>query len=242
MKGLNLDEKFCALKEFASDDIADALMKLNVPYGGFLPDIVMYGPERQAGNTKLIGPAYTIKTVLRTDTTSPRPKQHFADAAPPGSVVFVSVPPNTVNAAWGGLMTARVKAKGANGIVVDGRIRDLAEIREEGIPAFAKGTSSLSAKDFIRPTALNHPVTLNGNYDPPIVIRPGDIIFGDLDGVICIPRRLLDTVIEMCKVNKKIDAGLKEQVKKGISLVEIFAMYRIKWAKDDDDHPASWGS
>ncbi len=41
--------------------ITDALMKLNVPYGGFLPDIVMYGPERQAGNTKLIGPAYTIK-------------------------------------------------------------------------------------------------------------------------------------------------------------------------------------
>ncbi|GBB91576.1 hypothetical protein RclHR1_18960001 [Rhizophagus clarus] len=218
MRRLNLDEEFNALKEFASDDITDGLIKLNVPYGGFLPDIVMYGPEKQAGNTKLVGPAYTIK----------------ADAVPPGSVVFVSAP-NTVSAAWGRLMTARIKAKGANGIVVDGRIRDLAEIREEG-------TSSLSAKDYIRPTASNHPVTLNGNYDPPIVIRPGDIIFGDLDGVVCIPRRLLDKVVEMCKANTKIDGGLKEQVKKGISLVEIFAMHRITCGKEDDDHPASWGS
>ncbi|GES98730.1 RraA-like protein [Rhizophagus clarus] len=241
MRRLNLDEEFNALKEFASDDITDGLIKLNVPYGGFLPDIVMYGPEKQAGNTKLVGPAYTIKTILRTDTISPKPKQHFADAVPPGSVVFVSAP-NTVSAAWGRLMTARIKAKGANGIVVDGRIRDLAEIREEGIPAFAKGTSSLSAKDYIRPTASNHPVTLNGNYDPPIVIRPGDIIFGDLDGVVCIPRRLLDKVVEMCKANTKIDGGLKEQVKKGISLVEIFAMHRITCGKEDDDHPASWGS
>ncbi len=87
----------------------------------------------------------------------------------------------------------------------------------------------MSSKYFIRPAALNHPVTLNGNYDPPIVIRPGDIIFGDLDGVVCIPRRLLDKVIEMCKVNTKIDAELKEQVKQGMSLVEVFAMYRVKW-------------
>lgn len=61
----------------------------------------------------------------------------------------------------------------------------------------------MPVKDYIR-TALNHPVN-----NPPIVIRSGDIIFGNLDGVVCIPRRLLDIVVEMCKpVNTKIDARL----------------------------------
>ncbi|GET65437.1 hypothetical protein GLOIN_2v1482442 [Rhizophagus irregularis DAOM 181602=DAOM 197198] len=52
----------------------------------------------------------------------------------------------------------------------------------------------------------------SGKINPPIVIRPGDIIFGNLDGVVCIPRRLLDKVVENCKpVNTKIDARLKEK-------------------------------
>ncbi|PKK63663.1 hypothetical protein RhiirC2_854873 [Rhizophagus irregularis] len=52
----------------------------------------------------------------------------------------------------------------------------------------------------------------SGKINPPIVIRPGDIIFGNLNGVVCIPRRLLDKVVENCKpVNTKIDARLKEK-------------------------------
>jgi len=69
-----------------------------------------------------------------TDTAAPKPDQHFVDAIPEGSVVCISQPANMVNAVWGGLMTARAQVKGALGVIVDGRIRDLNEQREAGFP------------------------------------------------------------------------------------------------------------
>ncbi|RGB24269.1 hypothetical protein C1646_773319 [Rhizophagus diaphanus] len=96
-----------------------------------------------------------------------------------------------------------------------------------GLQAFAKGTEFASQRLY-----SSNSIKPSGKINPPIVIRPGDIIFGNLDGVVCIPRRLLDKVVEMCKpVNTK---RLKEQVKKG--------MYKITCAKEDDDYLASWGS
>ncbi|CAG8823958.1 19920_t:CDS:2, partial [Gigaspora rosea] len=103
----NLEEKLKHLETFSSCDVADALLKIDNPYGGFLPDIVMFSPEYLAGNSKLIGPVFTCVPV--SDVTSPKPSQHFADAVPANSVVFVSAPPDTINAVWGGLMNTRAK-------------------------------------------------------------------------------------------------------------------------------------
>ncbi|CAG8658997.1 5259_t:CDS:2 [Funneliformis caledonium] len=89
--------------------------------------------------------------------------------------------------AWGGLMTARVKAKGTNGIVVDSLIRDLTD---------------LSSKHLM--------VT--------IVVRPGDIIFGFRRFHVYPPKTVIEDLY-----------GIKKACKKGISLVKIFAIYRIKW-------------
>jgi regulator of RNase E activity RraA len=57
------------------------------------------------------------------------------DSVPEGAVVFVSCPPKTPNAVYGGLMTTRAKANGAVGSVIDGRFRDLQEQREQNYPA-----------------------------------------------------------------------------------------------------------
>jgi regulator of RNase E activity RraA len=72
--------------------------------------------------------------VPASDKESPKPAQHFVDAVPQGSVVCISQPDNMVNAVWGGLMTARAMNRGALGVIVDGRIRDLNEQREFGFP------------------------------------------------------------------------------------------------------------
>ena len=78
--------------------------------------------------------------VPASDKESPKPDQHFVDAIPEGSVVCISQPANTTNAVWGGLMTARAQVKGALGVIVDGRIRDLNEQREAGFPVRKKIT------------------------------------------------------------------------------------------------------
>ena len=58
-------------------DVSDALLKLNHPHGGFLSNITLWSPERQAGSTKTIGPAYTVRYVLKTDVDAPKFDGHY---------------------------------------------------------------------------------------------------------------------------------------------------------------------
>ncbi|KAJ8610940.1 hypothetical protein MRB53_038244 [Persea americana] len=114
--------------------VGDALLKLGVPYGGFLSGLHMYSPERQAGSHKVFGPAYTVQMVPASDKTSPKPAKHFVDTVPKNSVVFISQPKGLYSACWGGLMSTRAKFLGAQGVVVDGNFRDINEHREMGFP------------------------------------------------------------------------------------------------------------
>lgn len=137
-----------ALQPFTTCDVSDALLKLKYRNGGFLAGPTMWSPRRQDGDTKIIGRAYTVK-YARNDDPAPKATSHYVrarrcfltwltglqiDSVPKGSVVFISVPPDTPNAAYGGLMSTRAKACGAVGSVIDGRIRDLREHRNLDFP------------------------------------------------------------------------------------------------------------
>ena len=58
-------------------DVADALIKLKVPHGGFLAGLTMWSPTRQEGPTKIIGPAYTVKYVRKHYENEPKPSGHY---------------------------------------------------------------------------------------------------------------------------------------------------------------------
>ncbi|KAH8551646.1 ribonuclease E inhibitor RraA/Dimethylmenaquinone methyltransferase [Umbelopsis sp. PMI_123] len=212
------------LQAFSTCEIADALQKLgNTPWGGYLADIQMWSPKFCSGETKIIGPAYTVKMVNKEDDNAPTPSQHFADAAPEGSVIFISAPPNYKNAVWGGLMSARAKTLNVQGVVVDGRIRDLAEHRGMQIPVFAQGHSILSQGAFLRPSEIGVPATMS---TCPVVVHPGDIIVGDLDGVVCIPRDQIEQVVVYCQKYTAIDNRCMEDILQGASVQETFKKHR----------------
>ncbi|CAB4374245.1 RraA-like protein [Rhizophagus irregularis] len=219
-------KKLELLKSFSACDVADALLRLKHPLGGYLPDIVMFSPEYQSGDTKLVGPVYTVKLVPKSDTTSPKIDKSYVDTVPSGSVVFLSTPQNSVNAVWGGLMNTRAKILGVRGVVVDGRVRDLDELRSDETPVFARAVSILSSREFTRLSELNIPVTLNGNHDPPIKINPDDIILADLNGVVCIPKDLLDQVLDSCEKHTVMDKNLKNALYEGMTLTEAKSIHR----------------
>ncbi|KAF9955635.1 hypothetical protein BGZ72_003555 [Mortierella alpina] len=162
-----------------------------------------------------------------SDTEAPKPDQHFVDAIPEGTVVCISQPRNMVNAVWGGLMTARAQIKGALGVIVDGRIRDLNEQREAGFPVFAKATSIMGAGPFTRASALNVPITMQPNPDhPAVTIHAGDYIVADADGIVVIPKDLLAQVEAHCKKSTAVDDQCMEALKAGESIVTTFKKYR----------------
>ncbi|KAF9430199.1 hypothetical protein BGZ94_007904 [Podila epigama] len=212
---------------YSSCDVADALLVLGLPDAGYIPDLHLWSPEFKAGNTRLFGPAYTVQMVPVTDTKAPKPEQHFVDAIPEGSVVCISQPANMVNAVWGGLMTARAQVRGAQGVVIDGRIRDLNEQREAGFPVFAKATSIMGAGPFTRASALNVPITMQPNLNhPAVTIHPGDYVVADADGVVVIPKDKLAEVEAQCKRSTEVDDKCMTALKSGESIVSTFKKFR----------------
>ncbi|KAG8959497.1 hypothetical protein FRC00_001528 [Tulasnella sp. 408] len=213
------------LAEFSACEVSDALIKLGVGSGGYLPDITMRSPAYDDLTVKLCGPAYTVQMVDARDNTSPKPKEHFVDAAPSGSVVVIAAPAEAKNAVWGGLMTAGAKARGAIGVVIDGRCRDLGEHRAQLFPVFAKGSSTLGQGGFTRPSALNVPIKIGQDL---VAVNPGDLIIGDADGVVCVPADLVENVAELCRTGREVDDRCMADIRAGKGVAASFKLHRGK--------------
>ncbi|KAL1923353.1 uncharacterized protein VTP21DRAFT_8333 [Calcarisporiella thermophila] len=210
------------LENFTSCDISDALLKLRIPHGGFIPDIDMLSPSYKHSETRIIGPAFLVKMVEK-ESNEPRPSEHFCDVVPEGHVLVLSAPKEAKNAVMGGLLAARAKFRGARGVVVDGRVRDLVELRSSKFPVFARATSTLSAGPFTRPTTLNQSLSIGE-----VKINPGDIIIADADGVVCLPLHLVKDVINECKKSVEVDEKCMRDIIEGRGIAETFAEHRGK--------------
>jgi regulator of RNase E activity RraA len=135
--------------------------------------------------TPLAGTAVTVRTrggdnlaVLRA-----------YDFCRPGDVMVIDAGGDVTNAIFGGIMSLGAQKLGLAGLIVDGAIRDVAEIGERTFPVYARGVSHRGPyKD--GPGAINVEVTVGG-----MVVRPGDIIVGDQDGLCAFPQALADEVI-----------------------------------------------
>ncbi len=127
---------------------------------------------------RLAGPAFTVRT---------EPGEHPAvrralEQAPAGAVIVVDGGGFLERALWGGTMSKLAHDRGVTGLVVDGAVRDLDEIEELGFPVFAAGvvpTPPLREGDGETGSAI----TCGG-----IAVSPGDLVVGDADGVVVVPR------------------------------------------------------
>jgi hypothetical protein len=72
-----------ALSSYSTCDISDALLKLGIPTGGFLPDISLWSPQRQEGPTRVAGPAYTVKFMRNHQTNTPILAKHYVRTEDP---------------------------------------------------------------------------------------------------------------------------------------------------------------
>lgn len=103
------------------------------------------------------------------------------DLARPGDVIVVDAGGDLTNAIIGELMSGYAATRGVAGIVINGAIRDADTLRRNPLPVYAAGVTHRGPyKD--GPGQINVPVSLDG-----MVVRPGDIVVGDGDGVLCIP-------------------------------------------------------
>ncbi|KAK7216230.1 hypothetical protein V2G26_004233 [Clonostachys chloroleuca] len=215
------------LKQWSSCDVSDGLSKLGHAHGGFLEGINLYSPDFVTGDTKIVGPAFTVKFEPKSNTSAPKVKGNYIDQIPRDAVVFISQPAPHINACYGGLMSLRAKALGAAGVVIDGSVRDLQEHRDLGFPLFARthGTTAGGAVCF--PSQVSVPIQLQSSIQE-ATINPNDYIIADKDGVVVLPADLAEQVLEIIPKVVSADEKCAEAIKGGMSVEEAFATFRGK--------------
>ena len=148
----------------------------------------------RSANPRMAGPAFTV----RVHTADILMVSKALSECPKGSVLVIDGHGERNTALWGGLTTAAAHRKGLAGIVVDGAIRDIAEIRRSRLPVFARAVVA-NAGGAEYAGELEVPVQCGG-----IVVNPGDWLVGDEDGVVVIPIQRLEEAIRIG--NSIIDA------------------------------------
>jgi len=136
---------------------------------------------------RLVGVACTVKVYPGDNLMV-----HKAlDVARPGDAIVVDTSASTATAVLGDLVSTKARHRGVAGFVVDGLIRDLPGIRAlRDFPVFARGVTPIGPLHR-GPGEINYPVSVGG-----IVVHPGDVIVGDLNGVVVVPRDIAGDVLE----------------------------------------------
>ncbi|GAA5872665.1 hypothetical protein JCM8547_003724 [Rhodosporidiobolus lusitaniae] len=208
------------LEPYGACDVADALTRLKVPYGGFLSGLSL---RSHAGNGKILGPAFPVLFERNEHkATKLSVRGHYIDAIPKDTVLFLSAPPNLPNAVYGGIMSARLKHVGALGTVVDGRVRDLEEQVEQKWPLFSRDLGTTAGAELCFASKLNVPVPLQDPSQPGVMVNPGDILVGDVNGLVSIPSQLLEEVVRILPELVETDQACLEDVKNGRPVAETF--------------------
>ena len=190
---------------------------------------------------KMVGPALTIRCVPgREDlepmahtagTQFPRHPDDAIDSVQPGDVVVQDGHGSMAGAIFGDLLTLRLKKRGAAGLVCDMAVRDLPHLAEKGLPIFCPG--SVSPGSMMFNVDYNVPIGCAG-----VLVLPGDILVGDDDGVVVVPRTVLDEIVEEVLLFEAREEFIRIMLERGHSQRGLYPMgpemqerFRVWWAE-----------
>jgi regulator of RNase E activity RraA len=131
------------------------------------------------------------------------------DFCRPGDVLVIDAGGDLSNAVVGGIITAGAAMLGLAGMVIDGAIRDLAEIREREFPVYARGVNHRGPYKN-GPGEINVPVSIGG-----MVVNPGDIVIGDQDGLLAFPASEAAALIDKALAQQAKEESQMEEIRQG---------------------------
>ncbi|MCG5480675.1 4-carboxy-4-hydroxy-2-oxoadipate aldolase/oxaloacetate decarboxylase [Sinorhizobium alkalisoli] len=167
------------------------------------------------------GPAFTVKCAPRDNIML----QVAIAYAKPGDVIVVSAGEYEEAGSFGDVLANACLAKGIAGVVTDTGVRDSADLIKLGLPVFSL---SLCVKGTVKETLgqINADVIVGGE-----LIRPGDVIRGDADGVVVVRREQADAVAVKSKEREEAEAGYIAAYKAGKSVIEVSNLAAVLAAK-----------
>lgn len=201
------------LSQWYSGDIHDVLDGRG-PYG-YLKGISQFGVL--APGQVVCGPVSTVLYEKSSRVGQPQDVYHGAiDAVVKGGILMVDSS-CAEGSGTGELMSSGAKTKGAAATVVNGTVRDLAEVRKLDYPLFAKGISPVGVSGRMEATYYQTDLDVDG-----VRIRPGDVIFADVTGVVVIPHELVSVIADAADELGKNEVQCRQRILAGEDLQKIW--------------------
>lgn len=218
MKAFDPDQ-FRDLSAAVLSDVMDALGLMNQAMQPFVrpldENLVLAGRARTG--------LYMLAYEVREGENPYEVEIALVDDLKPGDVpVLACNGPTQRIAPWGELLSTAAQARGAAGCITDGRVRDVRQIREMRFPVFHGGIGPLDTKGRARMVQRDVPVECAG-----VKVRDGDIVFGDVDGVVVIPQERAAEVLAKAKEKVAGEGRTRDELRQGRLLREVFKKYRI---------------
>jgi regulator of RNase E activity RraA len=145
----------------------------------------------------------------------------FIDDVPPGAVVVLDNGGREDATVWGDILTEIAHRRGIAGTVIDGINRDVALCLELGYPVYSRGSWMRTGKDRVQVEAVNVAVTIGE-----VRVCPGDLVRGDADGVVVIPREHETRVLAAAEEIAQAEDRIRDAIRGGMRLDEARRQFR----------------
>lgn len=168
---------------------------------------------------RMAGRAYTV--LYGPAATPPGTVGDFIDDVPPGSVIVLDNGGRTDATVWGDIMTEIAHRRGIAGTVIDGINRDVHLCLSLGYPVYSRDHWMRTGKDRVQVEGVNVPVNIGD-----VRVAPGDLLRGDADGLVAIPREHEDRILAIAEEIEVAENAIRAAVASGMRLDEARRQYR----------------
>ena len=207
------------LRQISTPTLSTQLLKLGFR-SRFLHGLVPLSPDaRMAGEAVTVRfvPAREDLATLEALGDPAYPQRRAIEHIRPGQVLVMDCRRVVDAAAAGDILVARLQARGAAGLVADGGVRDFLSVKASGFPVYVAGPSAPA--HVLRHLAVDVDVPIGCAE---VLVMPGDVIVGDGEGAICVPRALAEAVSTAGLDQERLEAFLLEKVKAGAPLPGVY--------------------
>jgi len=166
---------------------------------------------------RVCGIAFTIKSSTNPTIHGEMDKRaQMLDAMVPGAFIVWDTGGDNESAHWGEIMTAVSKAKGARAAAVDGGLRDTYQVLEQGFPVYYKYRTAQGSLGRCQLVAYQVPIVVGK-----VLIKPGDVVYADIDGVVIVPRDIAYDVLVRAEEIIHQEKDIKKWIQSGQTAVEV---------------------
>ncbi|GAW47874.1 MULTISPECIES: ribonuclease activity regulator RraA [unclassified Nocardioides] len=187
----------------------------------FLHGLQPFNPE----HAHFVGTAVTLRyiparedlDVLESFENPEHPQRAAIEQVGPGDVLVMDSRGVARAATGGDILITRLQQLGAAAVVSDGSFRDSPRLRTMSFPTFAQGPSATLNLTMHHAVDFQRPIACAG-----VAVFPGDVLVGDLEGVVCIPRHLAEEVAVAAEAQERLEDFLLDKVRAGASIIGVY--------------------